>query len=312
MAENRLDNTKLETAVAEFVKDRQREKYATVMELLEKAVVLVPTLAPQGLDEETQKQMREGRQVKLPKEARIMPCMLRKENGEQVFPMFTSIPQIPKDKKSPAVVAMPFFSCVAMVMGNRDKVEAMVINPFTHNVVMPKEILEIAEKRRNAVQQTKTVKMTEKQFQELVHNRVAMYLLPKYLFAQKEEGLKSLQKEEGDFILQFYRETYPEGRKDAVAVNPEDFSVMTLNLTDNMQMTRIDMPAETVRKGLCYRAYAVWMRDTAEILYYTFEKTEEGNMIGKITPEGQHELIESAPDNGAEIEAVMQLAESRR
>ena len=35
-------------------------------------------------------------------------------------------------------------------------------------------------------------------------------------------------------------------------------------------------------------------------------------MIGKITAEGQHELIESAPDNGAEIEAVMQLAESRR
>ena len=54
------------------------------------------------------------------------------------------------------------------------------------------------------------------------------------------------------------------------------------------------------------------MRDTEEILYYTVEKTEEGNMIGKITAEGQHELIESAPDNGAEIEAVMQLAESRR
>ncbi len=312
MAENRLDNTKLETAVAEFVKDRQREKYATVMELLEKAVVLVPTLAPQGLDEETQKQMREGRQVKLPKEARIMPCMLRKENGEQVFPMFTSIPQIPKDKKSPAVVAMPFFSCVAMVTGKQVQAETIVLNPFTHNVVLPKEIVEVADKRRNAVQQTRTVRMTEKQFQDLVHNRVVMHLLPKYLFTQKEEGLVTLQKEEGDFILQFYRETYPEGRKDAVAVNPEDFSVMTLNLTDNMQMTRIDMPAETVRKGLCYRAYAVWMRDTAEILYYTFEKTEEGNMIGKITPEGQHELIESAPDNGAEIEAVMQLAESRR
>ena len=43
-----------------------------------------------------------------------------------------------------------------------------------------------------------------------------------------------------------------------------------------------------------------------------WEQTEEGNMIGKITAEGQHELIESAPDNGAEIEAVMQLAESRR
>ena len=97
-----------------------------------------------------------------------------------------------------------------------------------------------------------------------------------------------------------------------MAVNPGDFSVMTLNLTDNMQMTRIDMPADTVRKGMCYRAYVMWMRDTEEVLYYTFEKTEEGNQIGKITPEGQHEVIESAPDNGAEIEAVMHLAESRR
>lgn len=312
MAENRLDNTKLETAVAEFVKDRQREKYAVVMELLEKSVVLVPTLAPQGLDQEAQKQIQEGGQVKLPKDARIMPCLLRKENGEQVFPVFTSMPQIPKDKKSPAVVAMQFFTCVAMVMGNQEQVATIVVNPFTHNVVLPKEILQVADKRRNAVQQPKAVKLTEKQFQDLVHNRVVMHLLPKYLFAQKEEGIVSLQKEEGDFILQFYREAYPEGRKDAVAVNPGDFSVMTLNLTDNMQMTRIDMPADTVRKGMCYRAYVMWMRDTEEVLYYTFEKTEEGNQIGKITPEGQHEVIESAPDNGAEIEAVMHLAESRR
>lgn len=311
MAENKLDNTKLETAVAEFVKDRQREKYAEVMELLEKAMVLVPTMAPQGLDEEMQKQMREGGQVKLPKDARIMPCLLRKENGEQVFPVFTSFPQIPQDKKSPAVVAMPFFSCVAMVMGSKEQVTTIALNPFTHNVILPKGILEVADKRRNALQQTKAVKLTEKQFQDLVHNRVVMHLLPKYLFAHKEEGLVSLQKEEGDFILQFYREAYPEGRKDAVAVKAEDFSVMTLNLTDNMQMTRIDMPAETVRKGMCYRSYAVWMRDTEEILYYTFEKTEQGDQIGKITPEGQHEVIESAPDNGAEIEAVMRLAESR-
>jgi hypothetical protein len=28
MAENKLDNTKLEAAAAEFVKDRQKEKYA--------------------------------------------------------------------------------------------------------------------------------------------------------------------------------------------------------------------------------------------------------------------------------------------
>ena len=309
MAENKLDNTKLEEAVSEFVKDRQKEKYASLMELLERAVVLVPTLAPQGLDQEAQRQVQQGGQVKLPKDAKIMPCLLRKEDGGQVFPIFTSMPQIPKDKKSPAVLAMPFFSCVAMVMGNQEKVESIVLNPFTHNVVLPKGILEVAQKRMQAMQQTKTVKMTEKQFEELVHNRVAMHLLPKYLFAHKEEGFQSLQKEEGELMMQFYREMYPEGKKDAVTVSPDDFSMMTLNLTDNLQMIRVDLPVEKAKKkGMCYRVYAVWLRDTEEVRYYTFERTEEGNQIGQIMPDGRHELVEQAPDNGAEIEAVMHLA----
>ena len=38
------------------------------------------------------------------------------------------------------------------------------------------------------------------------------------------------------------------------------------------------------------------------------EKTEQGNQIGRITADGKHELVEEAPDNGAEIEAVMGLA----
>lgn len=309
MAENKLDNSKLEKAAEEFAKDRQKEKYAGIMELLERSVVLVPTLAPQGLDSTAQKMMQEGKQVPVPKDAKIMPCLLRRENGGQVLPIFTSIRQIPKDKKSPAVLAMPFFYCVSMVMGNQEKVEAIVMNPFSHNVVLPKGILEVAEKRRNALQQqTKTIRMTEKQFKEWVHNRVALYLLPKYLFEHKEDGLKSLQKEEGDFIIQFYREAYPEGKKDSVAAAPDDFSVMTLNLTDNMQMTRVDMPAETAKKGMCYRVYAVWLRDAEELRYYTFEKTEEGNYIGRVMPDGKHELIEAAPDNGTEIEAVMNMA----
>lgn len=308
MAENKLDNSKLEKAAEEFAKDRQKEKYAGIMELLERSVVLVPTLTPQGMDSSAQKMMQEGKQVPLPKDAKIMPCLLRRENGGQVLPIFTSIRQIPRDKKSPAVLAMPFFSCVAMVMGNQEKVEAIVMNPFSHNVVLPKGILEVAEKRRNALQQTKTIKMTEKQFKEWVHNRVALYLLPKYLFEHREEGLRSLQKEEGDFIIQFYREAYPEGKKDSVAAAPDDFSVMTLNLTDNMQMTRVDMPAETAKKGMCYRVYAVWLRDAEELRYYTFEKTEDGNYIGRVMPDGKHELIEAAPDNGTEIEAVMNMA----
>ncbi len=82
---------------------------------------------------------------------------------------------------------------------------------------------------------------------------------------------------------------------------------MTLNLTDTIQLTRLDMPDEAAKKGMCYRVYAVWKRDAQELLYYTMEKTKDGNFIAKVTADGGHEIVEPAPENGAEIEAVMNL-----
>lgn len=307
MADNQLDNKQLEALARAFARDRKQENYVKVMEVLEKSVVLVPTLVPQGLNEEARKMMQEGKPVQLSKEAKVFPCLLSKETGEQALPIFTSIAQIPQDKKSPAVLAMPFAACLSMVMGSQGKVETMVLNPFTDSMVLPKAILEVAAKRRETAQQQKTVKMTEKQFGELVHNRVALYLLPRYLFEHKEEGLKHLQHEEGTFLLQFYKESYPEQMRTSLAVSEGDFSVMTLNITEDMQLTRVDMPDDTMKKGMCCRVYVVRLNSTQEILYYTLEKTEQGNHFGRITEDGKHEIAGPVPDNGAEIEAVIGL-----
>lgn len=291
MAGQLLDNSRLESAVEEFAKDRQKDKYAKVMEILEKSAVLVPVMQP-------------------PKDAKIIPCLLRKETGGQVLPIFTSAAQIPQDKKSPGLAAMPFHVCLSMVMENQKDIEAMVLNPFTHNMVLPMAILEVADKRRRGMGQPKQIKVTEQQFGQIVHNRVALYLLPRYLFENKEEGLTRLQREEGTFLLQFYKDSYPEERKASVTDAPEDFSVMTLNITEDMQITRVDMPDRTNKKGMCYRVYAVRVRmlEAQKILYYTLEKTDQGNYIGQVTPDGKHELMEPVPDNGAEIETIMNLA----
>lgn len=313
MADQKINNQALEEAIAAFAADREKDNYVKVMELLEKAIVLMPAMPPQNLDPETEKQMRAGKPVQLSGESRIVPCLLRKESGEQALPIFSSAAQIPPDKKSPTVLALPFFACVSMAMANLEKIEAVVLNPFTHNMVLNRAILEVADKRRKQVVELakngqsgqKTIKVTEKQFQDLVHNRVALMLLPKYLFAHKEEGLKKLQKEEGGFLLQFYDEAYPEGKK--ASFRPDDFSVMTLNITETIQLTRVDMPDKAVKKGMCYRAYVVWKRDTQEVLYYVLEQTKDGNFIANVTPEGKHEVVEPAPDNGAEIEAIMGL-----
>lgn len=308
MADQILDNTQLESAIAEFVQDRQKEKYAKIMDILEKSTVIVPVMGLQGLDEETQRMIQENKFVQLPRETRIMPYLLRKDTGEQVLPIFTSFEQIPQDRRGNGLVAMPFQVCLSMVMENQDPIENMALNPFTHNIALPKAILEVAVNRRDFMQNSKTVQVTGKQFWQIVHNRVALYLLPQYLFEHKEEGLARLQREEGTFLLQFYKDSYPEDKKASVRNSPEDFSVMTLNITEDMQITRVDMPNRANKKGMCYRVYAVRMRKTQEILYYTLERTDQGNYIGQVTADGKHELVETAPDNGAEIEAVMNLA----
>ena len=302
MEEPRINNKTLEEAIEIFRADKERESYVKVMELLEKSIVLVPARQPEDLSPELTEQMQAGRPVLLPKETNIAPCLLTKDTGEQALPVFTSQEKIPPEKKSPALIAIPFMSCVAMVMANQDKVAEVVVNPFTGMMILNRSILEIEEKRRQAVQ---TMQLTPKQFRDFAYNGVALSLLPKYLFEQKEEGLKKLQQEEGAFLLQLFEEIYPEGKK--IDCRAEDFSLMTLNLTDTIQLTRLDMPDETNKKGMCYRVYAAWKRDTGEVLYYTLENTEEGKYIARVTQGGKHELVEPVPDNGAEIEAIMNL-----
>lgn len=307
MANQILNNAQLEAAIEEFMQDRQKEKYARVMGILEKSTVLIPVMQLQGVDEETQRQIQENMFVQLPKEAKILPCLLRSEKGEHALPIFSSAEQILREEQSAGLVALPFYACLSMIMTNQDHIENMALNPFTHNIVIPKTILEVAVKRRNMMQKAAEVNVTEKQFRQIVHNRVSLYLLPRYLFEHKEEGLARMQREEGSFLLQFYRDSYPKEKKESIVYSTDDFSVMTLNITEDMQITRVDMPSGTNKKGMCYRAYAVWLRSTQELLYYTLEKTEQGNFIGQVTSDGKHGLVEPVPDNGAEIEAVMNL-----
>ncbi|MDE5716904.1 MAG: SseB family protein, partial [Lachnospiraceae bacterium] len=213
MAEQKIDNKALEEAIAAFRSDKERDSYVKVMELLEKSIVIVPAIPPKDIDPKLMEQLKAGKPVQFPKETKIVPCLLRKETGEQALPIFTSPEQIPEDKKSPMVMAMPFMGVVSMAAANQDKVEEVVVNPFTGMMVLNKAVLEIAEKRRKAAGQIKTVQLTQEQFQDFAHNRVALFLLPKYLFEQKEEGLKKLQQEEGAFLLQLYDEVYPKGKK---------------------------------------------------------------------------------------------------
>ena len=301
-----IDNTELEKLTEQFAKDRSKENFVKIMEQLERSTILVPTMHPENISSDDIKKAKQGKQIKLPKDAKFTPCLLKKETGEQALPIFTSQSQIPKDKMSPAVLAMPFFTCVSMVMANVEKVDTVVLNPFTQGIAINKQVLEVAQKR-SSMPEPKQVKLTEKQFHQLAHRRVTYELLPVFLFEKGYEGLEQLQKEEGEFILSLFTSIYPKEIK--VPYSGDGFSFMTLNVTDTLQITEIDMPDRNLIRGMCRRIFIAWKRDSEKLYYYTIEKGEEGgvNIISRVFEDRAIAIMEPAPDNGAEIEAIMNL-----
>ncbi|MCM1145294.1 MAG: SseB family protein [Blautia sp.] len=299
------DNGQLEALAEAFVKERTKENFAKLMEQLEKSVVFLPTMMPENLENDAKKMAKEGKGIKLPKDTKITPCLLRKKTGEQALPIFSSGKHILEDKKSPAIMALPFFTCVSMAMENADKVEAIILNPFTQTIVLSKQILEVALKRSKQPKK-QVVKLTEQQFHQLAHRRIAYELLPAFLYEKQQEGLEQLQKEEGKFLLSKYASVYP--KEIQVPYGEEAFSFMTLNITDTLQLTRIDMPEKNMAKGLANRIYIVWKRDTRTLEYYTIERAEKGSEIGRVYADRKHVTVEAAPDNGAEIETIIRLA----
>lgn len=299
------DNSELEAAVEEFINNRTKENFVKIMELLEKAVIYMPAMKPENLDDESEKMAKAGKEIKLPNNATITPCLLKKNTGEQVLPILSSRKHLVKEGMSPAILAMPFLTCVSMVMANSDKVESVVLNPFTQNINIPKPILEVAHKRIRAGNQ-KSVQITEQIFHQLAHKRIACELLPVFLYEKQKEGLEQLQKEAGRFLLSLYTSIYPAEVK--VPYAEDDFSLMTLNVTENLQITRIDMPEKNIAKELCLRIYIVWKRATETLEYFTIEKAENGNEVGRVYADRTHEIIAHAPDNGTEIEMIMNLS----
>ena len=45
-------------------------------------LLYLPAMMPENLDQETMESLKTGKGIKLPKDAKVVPCLLKKENGE--------------------------------------------------------------------------------------------------------------------------------------------------------------------------------------------------------------------------------------
>lgn len=283
-----ITNDKLEEAIQVYAAERNKENLSAVLNLLRPTKLLVPAM------------------LKAPDQP--TPCFLKNSSGEQFLVVYTSKPQIPKEPKSQAILSMPFPACNNIVVKPELKLTGMVINPFSDNLVLKTELIQKLHEADQKMPQMKQIKMTPEQFQVFVKKQVEFGVLPKHLFSEGEEFVQKLCDEREDLIHEIFAAAYKETK-----LNPytqKDYSVMALDIAEDLTLVRVDLPERGLVPSLCCRVYITFNPKTKKAGYYTIEITAEKDvrLLGEILPDGKRAEHGTAPVEGAELQKIMDLA----
>lgn len=283
-----ITNDKLEEAIKEYLAERTKENLNVVLNLLRPTKLLVPAM------------------LKAPNQP--VPCFLKNGNGEQFLAVFTSKEQIPAEPKSQAILSMPFPACNDIVVKPELNLTGMVINPFSENLVLKKELVEKLHEADQKAAQTRQIKMTPEQFGVFVKKQVEFGVLPKRLFAERDGFVNQLCEEKEAFINQIFADTYKEAK--LYPYSEADYAVMALEIAPDLTLVRVDFPESGIVPPLCYRVYITYDPITKKAGYYTIEKMAEPDkrLLGGFMEDGSHVNYGEAPVEGAEIDRIMTLA----
>ncbi len=280
-----ITNDRLRQAIKAYAKERTGENLTTVLNLLRTTKLFVPAML-KGPDKPS-------------------PCFLKSNEGEQFLAVFTSKDQIPEEPKSQAILNMTFPACNSIVVKPELNLAGMAINPFSDNLVLKKALV---EKLHEEDKKPRQIKLTGEQFQVFVKKQVEFGVLPKRLFAEKEEFVNRLCEEKESLIQQIFADAYKDPK-----LNPfteEDYSVMALNISEDLTLVRIDFPEKGIIPPLCHRVYLTFDPVTKNAGYYTIEKTAEQDvrLLGGFDEAGKHLNYGNAPVEGAELQKILDLA----
>ena len=283
-----ITNDKLEQSIKEYAEERTKEKLTEILNLLRPTKLLVPAM------------------LKAPDQP--APCFLKNNDGQQFLAVYTSKAQIPEEPKSQALMSMPFPACNAIVAKPELNLTGMVINPFTQNLVLKRELVEKLHEADMKAPKMKQIKLTPEQFNVFARKQAEYGLLPKRLFAEGEEFVKALCDERETLVNQIFADSYKEAK--LYPFTEEDYSVMALDIAEDLTLIRIDLPDKKMAPTLCYRIYITFNPTTKKAGYYTIEMTKEKDvhLLGEILADGKHTDHGNAPVEGAELQQIMDLA----
>lgn len=289
-----VKNEEAEAQIALYLKEKTGENLNHLIEILRTRRVLVPA----NLNENNQP----------------LPCLMKSPESGMFLPIYTSKEQIPEEPKSAAIVNMPFLAVNHMVHGQGEKVEGIAINPFSQNLIFKRalvEKIEEVEKMRKEAPQSKSMKLTPEQYLLFERKQFEFGFLPKRFFEQGKQMMDDLCEKKEEYVDQFFEECYQQKRM--YPYLPEEFSVMVMNISQELLIVRVDLPPRDMGVPSCFRVYFAWNDVEQSGRYFTIERTQDPgrHLLGEFQKDWKHVDYGQAPAEGAELQKIIDICTSK-
>ena len=295
------ENRKIEKILDEMKEKQSNELATQLTEALSEAHVYVPATMPKDTDPEILKKMMEnpGVESPIPEGAQPQPCILQNDNGMRFFPVFTSEEEMQKGAgvpRFPITLNLPFKTCLD-IMSSISGITAAVLNPFNQNIVM--------NVSKNAAKQTQ---LTEAQFHAVIRQQMESRVFPHKVHTGGEEYINDLCERQGECIMELFEEPY--AKTDNCPYSAEDYEFMTLNISDTLRLIRITMPTDKQYPEMAISVFIAWNPVEKKSRYFAIIKGREGeeNKLYEVTAEQKVEALGVAPDDGMELQSIIDLA----
>lgn len=295
-----VKNEKLEELVKQYTDEKNADNLNALIEELRKCRLLVP--------------------ANINEEKKPVPCMLNSKDKGMYFPVYTALKQIPQSPRSEAIINMPYLAVNEMTAQQQENLGGVAINPFTDNLIfkMPLvlRIQEVEKKRRELAKQggepkKKTLQLTPEQYLQFERCQFEFGFLPKRFFEQGQAFMDELCEKKEEYIDQLFEEAYQEKRR--YPYLPEDFSVMVMNIAEDLLIVRVDLPAQDMAAPSCLRIYLAWNEVAGSGRYLTIEtvKDSKERKLGELTLDWKKVDHGVAPVEGAELQYVIDLLQDK-
>lgn len=261
------------------------------------------------------------------------PKLVKTNEGDTYLGIYTDKDQVPVDQRKSIFLNLPYLAANKLSINPDDKIQGIVINPFTDNFILKRPLLERIEEievvRKNAVNNAKAreaalaqfgeittddngnklLKMNEKQYTQFERTEFEVGFIPQRLFANPKEFVDNLSAKKEEFIDQLFEESYRNKRM--YPYLPEDFSVMPLSISDDFTIIRVDMPGSDLIFGNAYRLYIAYNKSTELIRYFRIIKGKEKDevLLEEIRSDKKIFNLGAAPVEGTELSKITELCD---